>query len=141
MQILSLFVLTVSAGALPQSLTSLEAPALATTISINSTAPAILEKRAHHPWIGHFDNEKCSGKHIGNSRPELPYGHCAPFKAAEGYVSIYWGTFPLNILGLAVYASDNCQGKKVKVLLGHEGGHTCTNLWGLGPVNSVKADF
>lgn len=127
MQILLFFLLTASVGALPQSYTTIGTPALATTTSINSTTtPAILEKRSHHPWIGNFDNDKCSGKHTGSSRPEIPYGRCVQFAPSGQFFSVYWGSFPLNILALQLFSGPKCeQGTTVKILFGHKGGHTC----------------
>lgn len=139
MQFLSLILFTLSAGALPQSHSgkSLEAPALPTiTTSANSTIPNSFEKRAEHPWIGSFDNEKCSGRHEGY-RPEIPYGSCVNFFPWQQWYSIYWGSFPLNIRYLRVYMGPDCSASWVTID-GHLGKHTClpsTSFLG----SSVKA--
>ena len=128
MQLLSLLLFTLSAGALPQSHPgmSLEAAALPTVItSVNSTIPNSLEKRADYPWIGSFDNEKCSGSHMGH-RPEVPLDHCVTFIPSQQWFSVYWGSFPLEVEYMSFYGAKDCdQFSLIKTLKGSVSGHSC----------------
>ena len=125
MQLLSLFLLAVSAGALPPSRTPPLSEALAPTTTdtpVNSTSPQILEKRSL-PWIGNFDNQGCHHSHVGHERPKIAGQTCTPFIPSSSYVNIFWGNGWDTINGLYLYSDDECH--NLNATLKRSGDWTC----------------
>ncbi|KAL8823853.1 MAG: hypothetical protein Q9191_005500, partial [Dirinaria sp. TL-2023a] len=132
MQLLALFLLAVSAGALPPSRTLQLSEAITptnTTSLASFTTPHLLGKRGN-PWIGSFNNPKCTGTHIKPDRPELHGSDCTQFQPAGPYVLIYWGDPANRVHEVDFYASKkedgSCAGGPLYTALKspkHE--HTC----------------
>ena len=118
MQFLSLILLAMSAGALPQSQPATHPEALTpTTIpSNNALTSRALEKR-NTAWIGSFKDQHCQGSHVGEGiyRPKIHEGTkaCYPFELQDGvdYINIYWGSGDDVINSLLFYPDPHCKEK------------------------------
>ena len=100
MQLLALFLLAVSAGALPQS-----------PDPVDSTMTHVHEKRLEQvkPSIGNFDDPKCHGKFLGtNSTSSSDITKCFKFTPVGQSIHMYWGSSS----GVAwIFSNDHCDGQ------------------------------
>ena len=141
MQLLALFLLAVSAGALPQSRNPSPSATLAPTATlVNTTAPYEHEKRGGDPSIGNFDDPKCQGTHLGDRATlENSMNNCLPFTPANKFVDIYWG-YSSNAR-VWTYPDDGCgqmgNTQPMKVISGKS--RTCAAVADLG--GEVKSVF
>lgn len=112
MQLLALFLLAVSAGALPQSHNPSPSATLAptTTTLVNTTAQHEHEKRGGDQSIGNFDDPKCHGTHLGNKATlEEDMNHCLKFTPDHRFVDIYWSSS--SNAEPWTYSDDACGGQ------------------------------
>ena len=128
MRFLFLFLLAVSAGALPQSVARSEALKPTILNPNNSTMPNGLFKRdGNTAWVGGFKDPNCQGTHIGEGthRPKVyaGTGDCYAFELSDGadYVSVYWGTLGGNVRHLSFYSDTGCTALMVNVTNSHSG--------------------
>ena len=138
MQLLALFLLAVSAGALPQSENLSPSHTLTpTTTPIHSPAPSTHQKRDHdYPTLGNFDDHKCHGTHLGTKLTVTDIA-CVQFAATNKYIDIYWG----SSLGLLeIYSDGSCgTAKPTKTIYSDGHGRKCISVAKLGgTVRSVK---
>ena len=139
MQILALFLLAVSAGALPQSSSLSPSATLAPTSTlVNSTTPHMHEKRKGAPTIGDFDNDKCKGEHLG-TKIQMPYDStCLAWQPTNNWIDIYWGDGSNMV---TFYTDNNCNiDLKVKTL--HQGfweSRRCVALDTLGGAENISS--
>ena len=136
MQILALFLLAVSAGALPQSSSLSPSETLAPTSTlVNSTMPHMHDKRRGGPTIGNFDNAKCKGEHLG-TKVNIPAGDdCVKWQPSNTYIDIYWG----DASGLTFFTDDNCSmNQRVKSVTSGSS-RTCIDLATLGGAKNISS--
>ena len=88
MQFLALFLLAVSAGALPQP----PNPSPSVTL-VNTTAPSMFKRKAgfEDPTIGNFDDPHCKGTHLGDKLIINVDADCVPFTPKNSHIDIFWG--------------------------------------------------
>lgn len=115
MQLLALFLLSVSAGALPQSSNLSPSETVASTSTlVNSTAPYTHEKRFDDPTLGNFDDPKCHGTHLG-TKTTVEGQKCIQFTPTNAFIDIYWGQGEGQ---LQFYSSNDCDSQhKLKTFL------------------------
>lgn len=105
---------------------------------------SVLEKRAHHMWIGPYaDTDDTCRTLLPGPRPELK-GDCVKFSSATDNVGINWGSFPLNFMTLDVFKDEDCKdfartSIPAPQYVHDKGANTCLNqkING-GPWKSVK---
>ena len=114
MQFLAIFLLAVSAGALPQSHTL----SPSATTPGNSTESNKHEKRFKYPTLGNFDAKDCQGTHLGDKTTLDDDSKCFPFIAPNTYVDIYWGE---GSGVLQFYSDDACSNDHLLHTLSQEG--------------------
>ena len=142
MQFLALFLLAVSAGALPQSHTPSPSATLApTTTLVNTTAPHEHAKRGGDPSIGNFDDPKCKGTHVGNKATLTnEMQDCLQFTPDHPFIDIYWGATS-NVEAWA-YPDAICgvkHGKTPPIMVIHGKSRRCVDVKDLG--GDVKSVF
>ena len=151
MQILALFLLAVSAGALPQPPDL--SPSAPIPTSVNTTAPYMHEKRDDDgydddagtpavkfedpPTIGNFDDHKCHGTHLGTKITINDVG-CVKFTPTNKYLDFYFGDSGES---LGAFSDDHCGSKKPMKIISPDADQRriCVSVADLGgTVLSVK---
>ena len=131
MQLLTLFLLAVSAGALPQSQTLSPTATLAPTVDpLNSTKPNMHGRDFEMPTLGNFDDPKCHGTHLGTKATIDVNEDCIKFSPANAYLDIFWGD---SNGSLDFYSDDQCsKDHHLKAVGEVHHSHTCVEVASLG---------
>ena len=131
MQLLALFLLTVNAGALPQSSQLPPSQNLApTTAPVNSTAPHIHEKRYLEGRFQGFDDPKCQDKTTGHNMIYEWWTKCLPYTPRHKYIYVGWGD---NSGQFSTFFDDKCAGPKAKTIDdAYGGGVQCLTMEDFG---------
>lgn len=131
MQVLALFLLAVSAGALPQPSELSPSETLTSTTSISSTAPEIHARRiAMNPNIKNFEDPQCHGDPIGDELDFLVTPNCQKFTPTNSYFWITWGIGGGH--NMSFFSDDHCGQLLQNIVQGDHDWHKCIEVANLG---------